>query len=29
MVEDDFGEGFVIEGQCDPPICEEGADPVA
>ena len=29
MVEDDFGEGFAIEGQSDPPIREEGADPVA
>ena len=29
MVEDDFGEGFTIEGQCDLLICEKRVDPVA
>ena len=29
MVEDDFGEGFAIKGQCDLSICEERPDPVA
>jgi len=29
MVEDDFGEGFAIKGQCDPSIREERPDPVA
>jgi len=29
MIKDDLREGFAIEGQRDPSICEEGADPVA
>jgi len=29
MVQDDFREGFAIEGQGDPTIRKEGADPVA
>ena len=29
MVKDDFGEGLAVERQRDPPIGEEGTDPVA